>query len=462
MKIFKKMKLFPKTFCYMMLLFAIIIAVMHFSIYFFLPGFYMRNIDSESQKKMDDLSDTMQALNWEGWDSVLEAYVKRNGVNITLESDDLKKSFQGDNFLIDVAVSGDHQFQLGNIENVESVIIKNRMVTSRDGRTVRLQMSVNTRTVREAVEVIWLLLPFTSAIAVVFSVVFSYVYSKKITKPIQEMLQVTNSMKNLDQYAYFKVVNEDEIGILAGQINEVYRQLWQSIDNLEKEKNYISEMEKAKVDFLRSASHELKTPLSGLRILLENMQLNVGKYKDHETYLGVSIESVEKISGMVQEILDSSRIQGEIGRSEKSLLCVKDEVEGVLKDYEILAKAKGLDVISEIDEALQIEMNPKFFQRVWSNLISNAVRYTADNGCIRILGNQNEISIWNSCKPLSEEQIRHIFEPFYRPDFARDAYSGGSGLGLYIVREILEANRFDYGFEPREEGMCFYIRSKKD
>ena len=455
MKIFRKMKLFPKTFFYMLFLFGIVILIMHVSIYHMLPKFYLGNVNGELEKKLEDLSDNMAAVDLAGAEFLMENCAKRNGINIIADIDGEQKIFQGDSFQITVESNQDQQFEIENMKDVESVIVKNRDVVTRDGVEIHLQASVSTQPAKEAIHLTLLLLPVTSGIAILFSVLFSYLYSRRLTKPMEEMLLVTKRMKDLEQDAYFDVKDEDEIGILAGQINQLYSQLWQTIDSLEKEKRYISEMEKNKVDFLRSASHELKTPLAGLRILLENMQLNVGKYQDHTTYLGEGIETVDQLTAMLQEILDSSRIQGEIGRMEKSLLSVREEIEGVWKDYAVLAKSGGLEMELEISEEAQIEMNRGYFRRAWSNLIGNAVRYTPRNGNIRIIGTKETLSVWNSCTPLSEEQLSHIFEAFYRPDFARDAYSGGNGLGLYIVKEILDANNLPFSFRPEGEGMLF-------
>lgn len=451
----KKMKLFPKTFLYTLLWFCLLNLITHSAIYYFYPKFYMESVQKNLDEKVDILSNMLSETDRYGAGYVLTSFAKQNRLNVITDTDGKKVSYQGMEIEFEIIPEAGETFNLGNIENVESLIVKNQEMQLRDGTKTELQIIASTQPVKEATHINLFLLPFTLGISVVFSVVFAYFYSRKITQPVLEMLKVTRAMKDLEQDAYFKIKNQDEIGILANQINQVYGKLRQTIDSLEKEKIRIAELEKSKVEFLRSASHELKTPVSGLRILLENMRYNIGKYKDRDTYLDASIRTVDELTAMIQEILDSSRIQGQVGEAPKELLIVKDEIEAVLNDYKVQAAAKSLNVELKIESSFRLEMNRSFFHRVWSNLISNAVRYTDEGGFVSIQSKGNELMIRNTCRPLSKEQIAHAFEAFYRPDFSRSADTGGSGLGLYIVKEILEANHCEYTFEAWEEGMCF-------
>lgn len=456
MKFMKNMKLFPKTFLYTLILFMSIIVVIYGSIYMFLPMLYMENVRQDVEEKLETLTDVMEKIDSETCENVLESYAKRNGLNIITQIRGEKKVFQGSAFYIEMdEASQNMEIQMSKSQ--EAVLLRNQVVKTRDDEELHLQVMANVQPGKEAVALILRILPLTAGAAVLLSVLFSYWYSGRITKPVYEMLEVTEGMKQLKEDAHVQVHNEDEIGILGGQINQLYERLRQTIDGLEREKRYILEIEKSKVDFLRAASHELKTPLARLRILLENMQYDVGKYKDHTKYLGVGIDTIDDMSEMVKEILDSSKIQGEAAQAEKKRLCVKEELEELLKEYSVLAQSRGLKIKIELEDALYVEMNPQFFKRVWSNLIQNAIHYSEADGEILIQGTKEELSIWNPCTPLSKEQAARLFEAFYRPDFARDANSGGNGLGLYIVKEILDANQLGYTFEPFGGGMKFRI-----
>ena len=239
------------------------------------------------------------------------------------------------------------------------------------------------------------------------------------------------------------------------QINQVYEQLLATIRSLDEEKEHMLAVEKSKTVFLRSASHELKTPLSGLRILLENMQYNIGKYKDRDKYLAEAVAKVDELSGMVRDILDTSKVQ-DLQEEEKQKLYADGEIGAVLQEYTMQIADKKLEVSDSIPEDCMLFMSRNAFQKVWSNLIGNAVQYTEQGGQITIAADTDKIWIENSCTPLTEEQLAYIYEPFYRVDDTRAA-SGGNGLGLYVVRELLKKEGFRYVFEPVEDGMRFTI-----
>ena len=211
----------------------------------------------------------------------------------------------------------------------------------------------------------------------------------------------------------------------------------------------------AKTTFISTISHELKTPLSGLRILLENMQYNIGKYKDRDKYLAEAVAKVDELSGMVRDILDTSKVQ-DLQEEEKQKLYAGGEIGAVLQEYAMQIADKKLEVTDSIPEDCMLFMSRNTFQKVWSNLIGNAVQYTEQGGQITIAADTDKIWIENSCTPLTEEQLAYIYEPFYRVDDTRAA-SGGNGLGLYVVRELLKKEGFRYVFEPVEDGMRFTI-----
>ena len=432
----KKMKLFPKTFLYTFFMLLFITTSMHLMIYFFYPKVYLSRMQDQLEKKMDTLQQEIKRNTAAEAGQIFSDFAKQNNVNVTVERAGSEVTYMGMDFQISLYTDADMVFDVSNLENAESIIVKNKTMEADDGIEIQVEVMASAMPVKEAVDMITFLLPFTFGAAILFSIVFSYLYSRRITRPIFHMLNVTNDMKNLKPEATFHVQDEDEVGLLAEQINQVYEQLLATIRSLDEEKEHMLAVEKSKTVFLRSASHELKTPLSGLRILLENMQYNIGKYKDRDKYLAEAVAKVDELSGMVRDILDTSKVQ-DLQEEEKQKLYAGGEIGTVLQEYAMQIADKKLEVTDSIPEDCMLFMSRNTFQKVWSNLIGNAVQYTEQGGQITIAADTDKIWIENSCIPLTEEQLAYIYEPFYRVDDTRAA-SGGNGLGLYVVRELLK------------------------
>lgn len=457
-RIFQKMKLFHKTFLMMLAAFSVVIIISDAVIVLFLPKLYLNRLQSDLHAHMERLTPLIEATDWQHCDELLESFAFRNNINIYAKHGEEEKTFRVTAFYVFTDIYEDMQVTMKDVENVESIVIESQNLTFQDNSSVFLQMMVSAQPGRKAVWLTFLLFPLSTGIAILLSIPFSYLYSKRLIRPIRNMLTVTSGMKNLKEDAYFTVEGGDELATMADQINQVYAHLWQTIRSLEREKKNMSEMEGLRINFFRSASHALKTPLTGLRTLLENMFFDAGAHSDSADSLNTGIQAVDKLTSMVNEILAASQIQGAAGQAERTLLLVQEEIGQLLADYEVLAKIRNLSISFEVEKELQLNMNPRYFRQVWSNLIDNAIRYTPTGGRIRITGNSNVLAIWNSCKPLSGVQLQKIFDPFYRGEDAKSAYSAGTGLGLYLVKEILNANQLPFSFVPYDGGMRFQIR----
>lgn len=301
-------------------------------------------------------------------------------------------------------------------------------------------------------------LPYSIAICILISLICAYFFSKAITQPIKNILDTTTHMAVLDRRAVCKTDTCDEIGILADQINQLYQNLMTTIEHLQDEKDKVSEAEKQKIDFLRSASHELKTPVTALNAMLENMILGIGKYNDYEVYLPLCKERTEQLSKMISEVLDASRL-GTTVAEESQVVDAASYLSGLCKQYRLIAQAKEIVFTEELFKTFDVSLPPKTFARAFSNILSNAVAYTAPGKSIFVHLNNHKLIIENECTPIPAEHLKHIFEPFYRPDYARNQNDGGNGLGLYIVASILDSLKLSYSFEAMQEplGMCFII-----
>ena len=435
----KKIKLFPKIFLYTFAIMSFLIIISHLLIYFIFPITYLENRKDSIKNTADILAESIDGLDKSFINKYLELFSKNNEVKVFIK-----------NGAIDNEVNLENKIDINLDSENNSVIIEERSVKTREDENLVLYFVTSKDMKREAKNISLSFLPYTLIVSFIFSIVISYFYTKMIVSPIVEITKVTNNMMKLEKDALLKVKSYDEIGSLKNQINTLYIKLLGVIDDLDKKNKEIIELEKMKVEFLRSTSHELKTPLASLRIILENMKYNVGKYKDRDKYLSVSIETIDKLTKMTVEILKVSSFQ-EL-KDDKELLNINQEVKTILEDYMVLSNNKNIEINNFLDEE-EIYMSKLALRKVLANLVSNAVKYSYANGKINIGVKNNYFFIENSCEPLNEKQIKESFDLF---SGVEDKSS--NGLGLFIVKNILLNYGINYKFEKSDIGMIFYFK----
>ena len=302
-------------------------------------------------------------------------------------------------------------------------------------------------------------LPISLICCVLLSVLCSLLFSRQITVPVKQISAVTERMARMDKTAVCEIHAKDEIGVLADNINGLYQNLLATIDNLEIEKQRVREMEQSKVDFMRAASHELKTPLTALNAVLENMILGIGKYRNHEVYLPECKQMAEHLAEMIREILEASKLRSPLKNENPVKTDLSKLLSSLCEPYELIAKAHGVAFQLDLSNGLSAELPPRMFSKAISNILANAVAYTKPGKTISLYFDNCALIIENECIPLSDETLKHVFEPFYRCDYARSRDDGGNGLGLYLVDTLLKAMDISYSFAPMEQpsGMRFAI-----
>lgn len=475
-----KLKLFSKTYIFTMGIISLIILISNVLIYLALPKVYVNNKQKEADKIIEDLIEQVNKSDNKESFKIAKNFAEKYNIQVLLTIGDEKRVFQGlhkvdiyvneeeitENSLIIPNLSGENIIESFDDENGEIFgqyininnlsIIKSRDFKKSNDVNGSAKIVMDLESFTETRDVILKILPYSIFISLLIALIASYIYARKITTPIKEICDVTKKMENLNKEAFCKVETEDEIGILAANVNSLYENLLNTIVSLEEEIKNVSESEKIKVDFLRSASHELKTPLMSMNIMIENMLYDIGKYKNHYIYLEKCKDIVSELSKMVQEILDTSKLNI-INNKNESVLDLGSLVQKNIGPYKLIAKSKKINIKMNLKESFNIKVDEKLFTKAISNIISNAVNYTDEGNEIRIYIKDKKLIIENDCKPISEEHLAHIFEAFYRVDFDRNKSSGGNGLGLYIVQQILKMYNLDYSFKSILTGMSFEV-----
>ena len=367
----KKLKIFPKMFIQIFSVLGIIIILVHLLVFFIFPKTYLETRKEEVYNKANEISNIMNGKEIKYIEQTLELYSKSSEIKAFI------KERNDNNNEIQIKDNID-----ANLEsNSNSLIIEEREIKLNDGKKTYLQFVSTADMQKDAKDLSLKFLPYSLLISILFSTIISLIYAKLIKNNVQEIQIVTDKMMKLDKKTRLKVSSNDEVGELKQQINDLYSTLLRTIDDLEFKNKEILKLEKLKYDFFKGASHELKTPLASLKIILENMKYNIGKYKERDIYINECIEIVDSLTKNISQILSVHSIENL--NNDEEYLKINDTLEDILKKYEILANQKKITVNNYIlDENVYIGKTA--LKIILSNLISNAVKYTDVNGVINI------------------------------------------------------------------------------
>ena len=427
-----KRSIFAKIFLITFALFSSLVILLHASVYFIFPSTYIESQRQTILKKSQVLADTFQGQEVSTIETVIDLYSKTNDIKVYIKGKEKQNALEVKDALL---VNPDSQNN--------SLVIEERKIQTKEGKDLTLQFLATVDSQKEARDISLGFLPYTLLASFILSLIASYLYARMISAPILEIKQMTKRMMRLDRTASLPIHSQDEIGVLKRQINDLYHHLLEVIDNLEQQKQENLKLEQMKVEFLRGASHELKTPLASLKIILENMRDKIGRYKDRDRYLSVSLDIVDEMNQIVLEILSLSSVQ-ELGGA-KEWIQLDDVVNRILTQNQVLVENRFLSIDNCLP-ATSIFMNLPILKLVLSNIISNAVKHSDKGGVIRI-GLENEgrdFVIENTS--ISKENIS-----------AKAQSKKEGGLGLFVVKYLLEHEELSYRFEESPTGRRFVM-----
>lgn len=427
-----KRSIFAKIFLITFALFSSLVILLHASVYFIFPSSYIESQRQTILKKSQALAKSFQGQEEGTIESVIDLYSKTNDIKVSIKGKEKQNALEVKD---DLLVNPDSQNN--------SLVIEERKIQTKEGKDLTLQFLATVDSQKEARDISLGFLPYSLLASFVLSLIASYLYARMISAPILEIKQMTKRMKRLDRTASLPIHSQDEIGVLKQQINDLYHHLLEVIDNLEQQKQENLKLEQMKVEFLRGASHELKTPLASLKIILENMRDKIGRYKDRDRYLLVSLDIVDEMNQIVLEILSLSSVQ-ELG-GDKEWIQLDDVVNRILTQNQVLVENRSLSIDNYLP-ATSIFMNLPILKLVLSNIISNAVKHSDKGGVIRI-GLENEgtdFVIENTI--VSKENT---------PTKVQSKKEGG--LGLFVVKYLLEHEELSYRFEESSTGRRFVM-----
>ena len=307
------------------------------------------------------------------------------------------------------------------------------------------------------------------SILFLLSVISVWYFSKRITEPILELAELSNKMADLDFDAKYTRGGSDEIGELGANFNRMSEKLESTISELKGANNRLmkdieqkEKLEKMRNEFLGNVSHELKTPIALIQGYAEGLKEGVNEdEQSREFYCDVIMDEAAKMNQMVRNLLALNQLEfgdEDIVFERFDLTAL---VRGVLQSMEILAQQEEISVIFRNEESVYVWADEFKVEQVVRNYVSNAFHHAGREKVVEVKIKTQEgkarVTVFNTGTPIADADIRHIWEKFYKADKAHTREYGGNGIGLSIVKAIMESFHQKYGVNNYDNGVEFWF-----
>lgn len=310
-------------------------------------------------------------------------------------------------------------------------------------------------------------------ITIIISGIAILIISKKFTKPISELSSIANKMANLDFSQKYRIKDTgDDVDNLGKSINTMSDKLEKTITELQ---NNNSELEKdierkSKIDemrkqFISDVSHELKTPIALIQGYSEGLLENVNSDEENRKfYAEVIQDEANKMDIMVKNLLELMKLEYGAKKLDNKHFNIVDLINEEVRKYTVMLNDNKIKVIFTLKEPVYVNADINMIEQVLNNYLSNAIKNNEEiNGkkiikiTIKIIDNKVRIYVFNTGKNIPSENMEKIWNRFYKEDTSRNREMGGTGIGLSLVKAIMNNYNNEYGAINREEGVEFYF-----
>ncbi len=328
--------------------------------------------------------------------------------------------------------------------------------------------------IRESVQISNRFLITVGLVCIIISSIITYFLSKAFTKPIMELNDIAEKMSNLDFSKKYVVETDDEIGTLGNSINKLSTNLEKTIADLkaanmelEKDVEETSKISEMRERFISDVSHELKTPIALIQGYAEG--LKDGIVEDEESkkyYIEVILDEANKMSNLTKDLLDLSRL--EYGKEELNIqdFSITDLAKETLKKNELLFNEKGIKYIIDAQNDYLVNADSSRIEQVLTNYLSNAIKHVSGENLIKCTiletpESKIKVTIYNSGEHIAEEDLPRLWTRFYKVDSSRNREVGGTGIGLSLVKAIMNKHKENFGAQNVDGGVEFWFELKK-
>ena len=275
-------------------------------------------------------------------------------------------------------------------------------------------------------------------------------------------------MADLDFETKYTSGGENEIGLLGANFNRMLEKLESTISELKTANNQLQKdierkekLEEMRNEFLGNVSHELKTPIALIQGYAEGLKDNVNEdAESRDYYCEVIIDEAQKMNQMVKNLLTLNQMEFGDEEIEFTRVDLTQVIYGVLQSMEILSQQKGAKVIFRQDTPVYVWADEYKVEQVIRNYMSNAFHHLSGENVIdvkiRLNDGKARVTVFNTGVPIPEADLPRIWDKFYKVDKAHTREYGGNGIGLSIVKAIMESFRQKYGVKNYDNGVEFW------
>ncbi len=308
------------------------------------------------------------------------------------------------------------------------------------------------------------------AIALIIVItILMIVLTRKYTIPMLQLAAISKKMSELDFDVKYEGHHNDELGVLGDSINEMSERLEENISELKeanielqkdiKQKEEVDELRK---EFISNVSHELKTPIALIQGYAEGLEEGITSNPDDmKYYCDVIVDESNKLNMMVQKLMTLNQIEFGSVKLNVERFDIVEVINSLISRREILTEKTNINVEVIAPEKAYVWGDEFYIEEVISNYLNNAFNHVDERHIIKVQVTENNgivrVSVFNSGKPIPEEELENIWVKFYKIDKARTREYGGSGIGLSIVKAVMDNHEQECGVINHKDGVEFWF-----
>ena len=448
------------------------------------PSTYTAVVTGDLTAQVDQLVDQLAGTEEQSCGPLLDQFIRTSGAEAMLVGPDGRIADTGsqlavqpvyeDSSLVITSVQGDSTvtYDAGTSHTDDTVAVtmseqatitaEVRFAGQEDSYTLYVTPRMEAENL--AVRALAQMAPWILLVLLIFSLLCALVYSRYITRPIVRLSGIAGKMAQLDFQWESGEKRRDEIGRLGRSLDQMARKLSAALTDLEGANRALRgevererELDRQRMAFFNAASHELKTPVTILKGQLSGMLEGVGVYQDRDKYLLRSLQTTGRMENLIGEMLAISRMESGAAALRQETVDLSALTAGRLQQDAELFRQREQELVSALTPGVLVTGDPSLLGRAVGNLLSNAALYSPQRARIRVWcgfrDSRPALTVENTGARIPEEALPHLFEAFYRTENSRNRSTGGSGLGLYLVKMILDRHGAECAIENTKDGV---------